>query len=244
MTTRNDKLVSILTLLSTLTGAADAALVQLRRPRPSMRRISTPSDLDTLCRFQRTRSRCMVCGTRHWHAFGEIQIAIANEGRALHEFAPSTNPSGLQTIDRRDLGALDATNAANNITLSTNFYAHTSDLSGSNIYSANFRVTGGPHPGFDIVGFGLFGGHFVPKNVTGVSVALGLFNGVDNNEPLPLTVGQHLTWDAWHTLTFSIDQLADRYVSITVDGATQDLSAYRPPRSGSVRGQTHRNSCW
>ncbi len=34
-------------------------------------------------------------------AYGEIQDVIANDGRALHEFAPAAAGNGMQTIDRR-----------------------------------------------------------------------------------------------------------------------------------------------
>jgi hypothetical protein len=174
-------------------------------------------------------------------ALGEIQDAFANGGRALHEFAPAANDPGLQTIDARPVGPIDLS-MAGQITLSVDFYANTSDLGESNVFDAGFAATGGPHPGFEIIGFGLGGGHFVPKSETGVNVTLGAFSSVDeNNVPIPLTVGQNLEWDAWHSLSLTIDHFADRYVSLTVDGATQDLSGYQPLRSddGSewLRGQ-------
>lgn len=102
-------------------------------------------------------------------------------------------------------------------------------------------VGGGPHPGFEIIGVGLGGGNGTPKSDTGVSVTLGYFNGVDNNEVIPLTVGQRLTWDAWHSVTVALDQVNDSYLFVTVDGNTQNLSGYTPGRSydGSqwLRGQ-------
>src|SRR4051812_1310392 len=177
-------------------------------------------------------------------AYGEIENAISNSGGALHEFAPQTNPAGDQTIDQRSLEPLDVT-LADNITLTVQFFAHTNNLSGTNAYDANFGVRGGPHPGFEIIAFGLGGGHFTPKSVTGVNVAASFFNGADNDQPLPLSVGQNLAWDSWHTLSLSINQLADRYISITVAGQSQDLSAYQPPRSFidslALRGQLIEN---
>jgi hypothetical protein len=162
-------------------------------------------------------------------AFGEIQDNIANGGRALHEFAPGNNPPGAQTIDGRNLGAINIS-AATNIILSADFYAHTSDLSASNTYSGHLVVGGGPHPGFQIIYFGLSGGGSAAKSETGVSLRLDYFHG-SGGDNLPLTVGQNLAWDTWHTVSLSLNHLADQYISLTVDGQTQDLSAYRPPRS-------------
>lgn len=188
-----------------------------------------------------------AAGHDGWHslnapgsAFGEIQDTITNGGRALHEFAPGNNPPGAQTIDRRNLGSIDIT-AATNITLTADFYAHTSDLSATNSYTAHLLMEGGPSPGFKILYFGLFGGNGIPKSTTGVNIGLEAFNGAGSSN-IPLTVGQNLTWDTWHTVSLSIDQVADRYISLTVDGQTQDLSAYQPPRSlvnstDWVRGQ-------
>jgi hypothetical protein len=173
-------------------------------------------------------------------AFGEIQDAIANPGRALHEFAPGTNPDGLQTIDRLNFSTVNVS-TARQISLSFDFNAHTSNLDAVNNYLANIEATGGPFPGFQIIVVGLGAGNGTPKSVTGVNVSLPAFNGTDNNSPIPLGVGQGLAFDAWHSVSVSLDQVADRYTSITVDGMTQDLSAFRPPRSflgnQALRGQ-------
>lgn len=173
-------------------------------------------------------------------AYGEIQELIANDGRALHEHTDITNNTGEQTIDRRDLIPPDL-QATPIITLSVDFYCHTSDWWAVNTYMANLSVWGGPHPGFEITGFRVSGGNGVPKIDTGVGVVIYGFNGSDNNDHIPLTVGQNLAWDSWHSVTLVIDHANDTYVSITVDGETEDLTGYLPPRSfdGSqwVRGQ-------
>lgn len=165
-------------------------------------------------------------------AYGEIQSTIAHGGRALHEFTSTTTPSSLQTIDRRNLPLFDLS-AASKITLRFDFYAHTSDLSKVNRYYALLGAYGGPHPGFTIIDAILEAGGGTEKSKTGVNVALSAFNEVDNNIPIPLTVGRHLQWDAWHTVTVIADQAVDRYISIDVDSETQDLSTYRLPRSST-----------
>ena len=63
-----------------------------------------------------------------------------------------------------------------------------------------------------------------------MTVNVDSFNGTDNNEPVFPSVGQHLAWDTWHTVSLSINPLADRYISITVDGQTQSLSSIPLPR--------------
>lgn len=162
-------------------------------------------------------------------AFGEIQDTIANGGRALHEHTTIDVSPHTQTIDARNLNAYSLANAGV-ISLSIDFYASTSDQNAVNPYAASFLVRGGPHPGFDIIGFDLLAGNGVSKS-PGVSVALAGFNGAANNEPLPLLVGQNLAWDEWHSLSLSLDHSADTWLSITVDGVTQDLTGFRPPRS-------------
>jgi hypothetical protein len=163
-------------------------------------------------------------------AFGEIQGAIAQGGQALHEFTSASNAPAVQTIDRHDFAAFDVSGSPL-ITLSFDFYAHSSNLDAVNLFSAVLEATGGPHPGFQIIGVGLGAGNNTPKIVTGLNVGLAAFNGIDNNGPIPLAVGQGLAFDAWHHLSVSLNQAQDRWISITVDGQTQDLSAYLPPRS-------------
>jgi hypothetical protein len=173
-------------------------------------------------------------------AYGEVQDLIVNGGHALHEHTDINNNTGEQTIDRRDLTPpdLDATPI---ITVSVDFYCHTSDLWAVNTYLGDLAVWGGPHPGFKIIGFSVAGGNGPPKIDTGVGVTIYGFNGSDNNDFIPLEVGQDLAWDTWHNLTLIIDHASDTYVSITVDGDTEDLAGFLPPRSfdGSqwVRGQ-------
>lgn len=162
-------------------------------------------------------------------AFGEVQAAVANTGQALHEFTAATNQNQQQTIDKRDFSAVDV-NALPLVTLSLEFYAHTSNLNAVNNFIANMTAFGEPGS-FNIIGIGLGGGNGTPKAQTGVGVHLAAFNGVNNNDPIPLSVGQHLAFDTWHSVSVTLDQIQDRYVSITVDGNTQNLSAFIPERN-------------
>jgi len=163
-------------------------------------------------------------------ALGEIQNGIAVSGNALHEVTTAGNPAAEQTIDIRPLAPPDlALNPF--MTLSVQFHAATSDLGSFNAYTASLTLNGGPHPGYEILGFNLAGGNDRPRSVTGINVGLATFNGLNNNEPVPLAVGQTLAWDIWHSLTLVANQASDRYVSLTVDGMFEDLSAYALPRS-------------
>lgn len=163
-------------------------------------------------------------------AYGEIQDAVAKVGRALHEHGPATNACGAQTIDRRDLAPLNL-GGTQVITLEADVLCRTSNLDAINPYTASLEVWGGPHPGYQAIGFGISSGNGIQRGLAGVSVSLGCFNGVDNNEPIPLTVGQGLAWDQWHHVEVAIDQAADSYRYIEVDGVRQSLTAWRPPRS-------------
>lgn len=166
----------------------------------------------------------------NYPAYGEIESNIALGRKALHEFTSSSLGGPVQTIDERAITPPDLSRYPR-ITLQSNFYAHTSDLSAANSYIAGIEVRGGPHPGFEILGFSINSGNGTPKEIAGVNVGLARFNGVDNNEPVPLTVGQNLTWNTWHAVRLVVDQAKDRYVSIEVDGKVQNLSAYSLPRS-------------
>lgn len=166
-------------------------------------------------------------------AYGEIQTSIALGRKALHEFTSSSLGGPVQTIDHRRITPPDLSRYPR-ITLKANFYANTSDQSAANSYIADLAVWGGPHPGFEILGFGLSSGNGTPKETAGVNVGVARFNGVDNNEPIPLAVGQNLAWNAWHVVTLVVDQARDRYVSLEVDGKVQDLSAYPLPRSNTA----------
>ena len=173
-------------------------------------------------------------------ALGEIQDVVANGGRSLHQHTATTVPPALQTYDVRDVGPLSLRNTGM-ITLSVDFLARSSDLSTVNSYVAELVVLGGPHPGFEIIGFGLLAGNGSLKSDTGVNVIIAAFNGATNNDPIPLTVGQNLAWDTWHSVSISLDHHSDSWLSITVDGQTEDISAFQPARSddGSqwLRGQ-------
>lgn len=168
-------------------------------------------------------------------AYGEIETEIAHGHLALHEFTSSTIQEPIQTIDKRLVNPPDLSRYPL-ITLQADFYAHTSDLSASNIYDAWIGARGGPHPGFEILGFSVISGNGTPKIMIGVNVGLVYYNGVDNNQPIPLTVGQNLTWDSWHRVIVIADQAGDHYVSLQVDGKTEDLSTYLLPRSDVATG--------
>ena len=160
-------------------------------------------------------------------AFGEVQGTVANGGQAMHQHSSALNPSDTRTLDRRLVNAPDLT-VTPLVTLSFDFYAHSSgDYSDINIFGANLNVSGGPNPGFSMLSVVIGGGNGQAKSTTGVAVGLYGFNGSDNNVHVPLTVGQGLAWDAWHSVTLVANQALDRYVSLTVDGQTQNLSAYR-----------------
>jgi len=162
--------------------------------------------------------------------YGEIQSDITIGRRALHEFTSSSVPNHYQTIDKRLLTPPDLSQYPL-LTLRVDFYAHTSDLAASNIFNATVAVNGGPHPGFEILAFNVYSGNGIPKQDAGVNIGLNLFNGVDNNEPIPLAVGQNLAWDTWHSVILVADHAGDHYVSLKVDGKSEDLSAYALPRS-------------
>lgn len=162
--------------------------------------------------------------------FGEIQNQASVSGKALHEFTSSTVPGLFQTIDKRLITPPNLRRYPR-ITLQVDFYARTSDLDAQNIYDAFLTVNGGPHPGYEIVGFGLTSGNGVPKAEAQLNIVLNSFNGQDNNMPVLPFVGQNLAWEQWHRVILVIDQSRDRYVSITVNGHKEDLSSYTLPRS-------------
>ncbi|UCD76038.1 MAG: hypothetical protein JSV91_03770 [Phycisphaerales bacterium] len=167
-------------------------------------------------------------------AYGEIQDVIANDGKALHEFAPASAGNGVQTMDRRLLGEDPGVIPGATITLSVDFYCHSSDLTTINIYEALLSVWDDTHPGFLMMKIKLSGGNGTPKIDTGIDVVMYEFNNdpyEPNNVWIPITVGQDLPWDTWHSLTLIIDYANDEYVSITVNGETEDLSGKTPERS-------------
>lgn len=168
-------------------------------------------------------------------SYGEIEAKIALGRKALHEFTSSSVEGPVQKIDERLITPPDLSTYPR-ITLQTNFYAHTSDLSAANIYTATMEARGGPIANFEIAGFIVFSGNGTPKESAGVNIIVERFNGVDNNLRLTPTVGQNLAWDAWHSVKLVVDQAKDRYVSIEVDGKLEDLSAYLLPRSPIAPG--------
>jgi hypothetical protein len=138
-------------------------------------------------------------------AYGEIQKDIARGRYALHEFTSASVPNFTQTIDKRLITPPDLSRYSI-IILQVDFYAHSSDLNASDVYGAAMMISGGPHPGFEMLAFSVNSGNGVPKGESGVNIGLSRFNGVDNNELIPLSVGQNLAWDKWHRVTVIADQ--------------------------------------
>ncbi len=90
---------------------------------------------------------------------------------------------------------------------------------------------GGPHPGFVITKINLTAGGGTPRDVTGLDMVVWAHEPGVGGVPIPLTVGQDLSWDTWHSVSLSLDQNRDTFLSITVDGDTQDLQGYYPDRT-------------
>jgi len=174
-------------------------------------------------------------------AVGEIESSVAHSGRALHELAPATNQMGLQTIDQRDLAPFSVSNLPK-VTLNTEFYSHSSDVTKINVYDSRFFVEGQTAQGeringSQVIGFHISAGDGVnPKSTTGIIVSLDEFNGLDNNDPVFPAIGRHLAFDTWHAVSLSINPAANHYISLTIDGQTADLSAVPLPRD-LVNGQ-------
>lgn len=166
-------------------------------------------------------------------AYGEIGGEIALGAKGLHEFTSSSIDGPVQTIDKRLITPPDLSRYPR-ITLQVNFYARTSDLSAANTYFSEIIVGGGPHPGFEVLGFGITSGNGISKEIDGVNVGFASFNGGDNNEPIFPTVARNLAWDTWHAVTLVVDQTKDRYVSLEVDGRSEDISTYALPRSNTA----------
>jgi PEP-CTERM motif len=162
-------------------------------------------------------------------AYGEIENSIANTGQALHEATSAlTSPSNRQTIDTRPTTPPDLASHPI-VTLSVDFFAHSSDLAAVNNYTAFMSAMQGSG---QVIGLHLGAGNGIAqKSATGVSVGLDAFNGSNNNFPVSLTVGQQLAWDTWHHASVTINQAADSYVAITVDGQTENLAGIELPRA-------------
>ncbi|HXQ36487.1 MAG TPA: hypothetical protein VN843_20910, partial [Anaerolineales bacterium] len=101
-------------------------------------------------------------------AYGEIQRDIALGRHALHEFTSASVPNFTQTIDKRLITPPDLSHYSI-ITLQVDFYAHSSDLNASDVYGAWTGITGGPHPGFEMLAFSVNSGNGVPKGEAGVN---------------------------------------------------------------------------
>lgn len=173
--------------------------------------------------------------------YGEIQNSISLGGNALHEFSAITTGDATQSGDFRRFPTAISTSGLGTLTLAASFFGASDDYSLVNPYAANLLVSGGPFPGFSIIDFGLHSGNGTPKSVAGLNVGLGRFNGLNNNEPVALSVGQKLAWEQWHDLVLTVDLLNNEYLSLTVDGVTQNLTGIALPRSntsmGWLRGQ-------
>ena len=174
-------------------------------------------------------------------SIGEIQESIANPGRALCEHINHNHGINTQTEDARVFSQVIDVSGAVLITLNCDFYAHTSDTNTSDLFSAHLITGGPPHPGYEIVGFGIASGNGPLKSVRKLDLNFAAFNGTNNNYVFEPAVGRTLEWDTWHSVTVVIDQLSDKYVSLTVNDVTEDISSHPLPRSndGGVwkRGQ-------
>ena len=165
-------------------------------------------------------------------AIESIQNTVANSGQSIFLDAPIANPTGLQTIARHGLTHADLVSCPI-VDLAFDFYCTTSDVSASNIYDVMISVDGGPFPGYSIIQVRLTSGNGTPKS-QGVRVSTDAFDPASqNNFPVPITVGQNLSWGAWHRAELILDHAADRLLLLMVDGQAQDLSAYQPGRSCS-----------
>jgi hypothetical protein len=151
---------------------------------------------------------------------------VAYSGKALHEFKDS---SALRLVSPPNLSQ------SPHIVLQVDFYASSQDRESINEFDAFLGIFDNTHPGYEILGFKLISGPG-PGWKDGVNIELNVFNGADNNFPIHPEAGQNLAWDAWHRVTLIAHQTKDHYVSLTVDGRTDDLSAYPLPRFDSGNG--------
>ncbi len=164
-------------------------------------------------------------------ASAQILGSGGDPGRCLELYAPITNASGVQTYGYREFDEwVDLTQVAI-VRLSFDVFCRSSDTTTQNLYRADVEAVGGPHPGFLIGGVRLVSGQQAPRDVTGLDVQVFHSPVGSGGLPIPLTVGQDLAWDTWHHVQLVIDHAGDEYVSITVNGETQDIAGYRPPRS-------------
>lgn len=171
-------------------------------------------------------------------SFGEIQNTLANTGNALRVFSSSANVDAQQANVAHTVGPINVS-ASTNITLRADVYASSSDLAAQNSYLG--RVSARSADGFfEILGFELFSGNGDVKSTDRVDLTLNVFNSaIDNNTGFFPAVGEDLAWDTWHSIVLVADQVADEYISLTVNGMTQSLTGLPLPRFGAprIRGQ-------
>lgn len=160
-----------------------------------------------------------------------IQDSLSVAYGALVIQAPWASEPGQAIRVARPLQVQDV-GATATVSVSGDFNCSTSNQLALNGFDGGVWLVGGMGNQDRITGMQIGAGNGVERNVTGLCVRLEQFNeGEMRNDPIPLVVGQGLTWDAWHHATLEIDQAADRYVRLSVDGDTQDLSAFRLPRT-------------
>ena len=160
------------------------------------------------------------------NSFGAIQNVVSNGGNAIQQFTDITNTNGQQSIDNRSFSSVE-TETTTEVVFEIDFYSSSSDLNTRNSYAASASVRGDG----EVFGFSIRSGNGQLKSDVGVSVGLATFNGVDNNEPISLTVGRNLAWDAWHELQLRADLSTNQWLSISVNGDTQPLDGIALPRN-------------
>ena len=160
--------------------------------------------------------------------FSLIESTNAVCGQALQQVSPSTIGTGGQTAVVRQVTPVSlATHPV--VTLSVDFFSHSSDLTLTNPYSADIRAQ---QNGLgDVIRINVGGGNDNAKSVTGVNFTIAEYNGSNNNFEVPTTVGRNLAWDSWHQVTLVEDYSTSNYVSLTVDGQTENLAGIPLPRS-------------
>jgi hypothetical protein len=167
---------------------------------------------------------------------GAIQDSVAMGARALDVYQPGTPGQDLRTTIARAVSPLDL-NASPLITLAFDFYCRTSNLDAQNAYSGSFHVGGGPWPFPAVASISMDSGWWGPKGERGLCMGMWSFSREENVERgIPLSMGQGLTWNQWHSVVLTIDHTADSYRCVTVDGVSQDLFGWPLPRGfdGSV----------
>lgn len=169
-------------------------------------------------------------------ATAEVHPTHGHPSQCLELFAPASNGDGSQTYGIRELDDVPLWRVPQ-LTLRFDAYLTTSDQTTSNQYLAQVSLLDLTEALGLVTSVAFVAGeHGIPRDVSGLDVVvLGYVEGI-SNLPLPLTVGQDLSWDAWHTVELVLSPATGFYVSLTVDGATQDLSQHMTPRF-PVQGQ-------